>query len=140
MALEEKTACERVKQRGFTLIELMITVAIVAILAAVAYPTYQDAMIKNRRAAAKALLSDVAQRQQQYLMDSRAYAADPDALTTLKVAQTPDVTRFYAITVVAASTPLAFTATATPISPGPQAKDGPLSITQNGAKLPADKW
>jgi len=130
---------ERVKQRGFTLIELMITVAVVGILSAIAYPAYQDAMIKNRRAAAQALLSDVAQRQQQYLMDNRAYAADPNALTTLKVSQSPDVTRYYNIT-VSASTPPAFTATATPISTGPQFKDGALSITNNGTKSPAGKW
>ena len=61
------------KQNGFTLIELMITVAVVGILAAIAYPSFQGAMMKNRRAAAQAYLSDVAQKQQQYLMDARAY-------------------------------------------------------------------
>jgi type IV pilus assembly protein PilE len=127
-----------VKQRGFTLIELMITVAVVAILAVIAFPTYQNAMVKNRRAAAKAHLSDVAQRQQQYLMDNRSYAANA---TDLKVNEPADVTRFYTLTITAAaSTPPSFTATAAPISSGPQAADGTLSITHSGTKLPADKW
>jgi type IV pilus assembly protein PilE len=129
---------KRVKQRGFTLIELIITVALVGILSAIAYPSYQSAMVKNRRAAAQAYLSDVAQRQQQYLMDSRAYTDD---YTLLKVAQPPDVTRYYTLTITAAaSTPPTFTATAAPISTGPQASDGTLSITSNGTKLPAGKW
>ena len=125
-------------QRGFTLIELMITVAIVGILGAIAYPSYQNAMIKNRRASAQSLLSDVAQRQQQYLMDNRSFAG---STTDLKVVEPPDVTRYYDVTVTAAaSTPPAFTATATPKAGGPQVSDGFLSITQNGEKLPAGKW
>ena len=46
-------------QNGFTLIELMITVGIVAVLAGIAYPTYQDSVIKSRRADAKAALSEL---------------------------------------------------------------------------------
>jgi type IV pilus assembly protein PilE len=126
------------KQNGFTLIELMITVAVVAILAALAYPSFEGAMMKNRRAAAQAYLSDVAQKQQQYLMDARAYTNDS---AVLKVVPPADVTRFYDLTItVAASTPPSFTATATPKAGGAQVKDGPLSITHNGTKLPAGKW
>jgi len=123
-------------QHGFTLIELMISVAVVAILAAVAYPTYQNAMIKNRRAAAQAYLADVAQREQQYLMDNRSYT---DSTAALRAAMPADVSAYYAITITAAaSTPPSFTATVTPS--GSQAADGALSITQNGTKLPAGKW
>ena len=126
------------KQNGFTLIELMITVAVVAILSALAYPSFQGAMMKNRRAAAQAYLSDVAQKQQQYLMDARAYT---DSTTALKVVQPADVTRFYDLTItVALSTTPSFTATATPKVGGVQVKDGPLSITQDGTKLPDGKW
>lgn len=123
---------------GFTLIEVMITVAIIAILAAVAYPSYQNASIKSRRAAAQAALSDVAQRQQQFLLDNRAFAA---TTADLKVTVPDDVARYYDISItVPAVTPPTFTATATPKAGGPQVKDGALSIDNAGAKTPAGKW
>ena len=129
---------QRVQQRGFTLIELMITVAVVALLSAIAYPSYKGAMVKNRRATAQAHLSDIAQRQQQYLMDNRAYT---DTVGNLNLTSPADVTRFYTVTISAAATsPPSFTATAAPISSGPQVSDGTLSITHNGTKLPAGKW
>lgn len=127
---------ERGTQRGFTLIELMITVAIVAILASIAYPTYRDAMVKNRRASAKSLLADVAQRQQLFLMDNRAYAG---SVADLKVPVPTDVSPYYDLTITAAATtPPSFTATAT--AKGAQLSDGPLTITHDGTKLPANKW
>jgi len=50
------------RQNGFTLIEVMIAVAIVAILASVAYPAYQDQLEKGRRADGKALLTNMSQQ------------------------------------------------------------------------------
>lgn len=116
--------------KGFTLIELMITVAVVAILASIAYPSYQNAMAKNRRATAQAYLADVAQREQQYLLDNRAYT---DSTANLRLPVPPDVSRYYTIEITAAaSTPPAFTATATPV--GTQVSDGTLRITATGQK------
>ncbi|MDP1716460.1 MAG: prepilin-type N-terminal cleavage/methylation domain-containing protein, partial [Burkholderiales bacterium] len=87
------------RHAGFTLIELMITVAILGILAAVAYPSYQDHLRKGRRAAAQNFLMEVGNRQQQYLLDARNYAAGSAALTTLNLSVPTDVSRFYTITV-----------------------------------------
>lgn len=125
-------------KKGFTLIELMITVAVIGILAAVAYPSYQSYLIKGRRASAQSHLMDIAQRQQQYLLDARSYAPD---LTTLNLTTPTDVSTYYTITITKpAATPPTFTATATPKEGTPQATDVTLSIDNTGQKTPAGKW
>lgn len=64
------------KARGFTLIELMITVAIVAILAAIAYPSYQNSIKKSRRTEVKAAIQNVAAEQERFYYKSNAYTRD----------------------------------------------------------------
>lgn len=59
--------------RGFTLIELMITVAIVGILAAIAYPAYQDSILKGRRAEGRTALLNLLQQQERYYTQTGSY-------------------------------------------------------------------
>lgn len=59
--------------RGFTLIELMIVVAIVGILAAIAYPAYTDSVRKGRRAEARAALMNLLQQQERYMTQNSSY-------------------------------------------------------------------
>jgi type IV pilus assembly protein PilE len=131
------------RQSGFTLIELMVTVAIVAVLAAVAYPSYQSHLRKGRRAQAQAYLMDIAQREQQYLTDNRAYAVDAGgvtAATTLSAPAVPtDIASYYTVTTAArAGVTPSFIVTAT--AQGAQVKDGNLTIDETGAKTPAGSW
>jgi type IV pilus assembly protein PilE len=61
--------------RGFTLVELMVVVAIVGILAAVAYPSYTDQVLKGRRAEGRTALADLLMQQERYLTQSNVYLA-----------------------------------------------------------------
>lgn len=58
---------------GFTLIEVMIAVAIVGILASIAYSAYQDSVTRSRRAEGKAVIMDLANRMERYFIDNNSY-------------------------------------------------------------------
>jgi type IV pilus assembly protein PilE len=126
--------------RGFTLIELMIAVAVVAILTMIAIPTYSNQMIKGRRSAAEAVLLDLAQRQQQYLLDARAYAPDvPTLLGTTTLAA--NVSAYYTVNFAPpVAGPPNFKAQAIPLAGTAQAGDVTLTIDNNGVKTPAGTW
>ena len=121
------------KARGFTLIEIVITVAIVGILVAIAVPSYQNHLRKGRRAEAQAFITQVAQKEQQYLLDARQYAVGSTALTDLSLTAPTTVSDHYKITVEAGATTPSFIITATAGS-SVQSPDGDLTLTHTGAK------
>jgi type IV pilus assembly protein PilE len=63
-------------QRGFTLIELMIVVAVITVLAMIAYPSYMDSVRKSRRADAITALNTIAQQQERWRANNTTYTTD----------------------------------------------------------------
>ena len=68
------------RQRGFTLVEVMIVVVIMGILTSVAFPAYKAYVDRAKRTEGKALLSEIAARQERYYFDNNTYANDATLL------------------------------------------------------------
>jgi type IV pilus assembly protein PilE len=119
------------KQSGFTLIELMIATAIVAIIAAIAYPSYTKYVMKSHRTNAKAEILNIANRQQQYLLANRAYAT---SLSALNYATPSEVAARYDTSVAASAAGETPSYTITFTAKNQQASDGGLTYTSSGTK------
>ena len=99
------------QSRGFTLVELLVVVAVIGILAAIAVPQYSDHVMRSKIAEATATLSEHRVRMEQYFQDNRTYVGACAAGT---VAPTPTGRYFtYACSNLAATT---YTVTATGVA------------------------
>jgi type IV pilus assembly protein PilE len=130
-------------QKGFTLIELMITVAIIGILAAGALPSYSAYVIRASRSAAQTELLALAALQEKIYLNTSSYAysvtnayngtSGATAGLGKTGGRTADQKYTIALDITAASQ--TYTLTATPIAGTSQANDGNLSINQAGTRL-----
>lgn len=102
------------RERGFTLMELMITVAIVAILAAIALPSFTNQLQRSRRADGKQALVAVAQNMEKYFTENSRYttAAGGTTCPGTAVVVTPSPESYYAISAACTDNTYDLTATA----------------------------
>lgn len=128
------------RQQGFSLIELMITVTVIVILAAIAYPSYQEYIRKGKRADAAASLSSAAQWMERNFSDSARYDRLPSgaaiALPT-NMATVPEgsaaTNKYYDVTISAVGQ-TTYTLQAAPINSMSGDACGSFTLTQTGAK------
>jgi type IV pilus assembly protein PilE len=136
--MKTQTTLETNCHGGFTLIELMVTVAVIAILAGIAYPSYTNQVRKSRRTEAKTALLDIAGREERLYTTNHTYSSTP---SDLGYSVTPDSTPmtvgsgYYRITIsnISAGPPATYTLVATPV--GAQASDtecASFTVTQTG--------
>ena len=126
------------QESGFSLIELMAVVAIIGILAAIAFPAYGSYLVRGNRSAAQGYLLALAEAQAQYFADAHSYAGTPAALNLSVPSQ---VAANYSVTIEATDgPPPSFTITATPVPGSRQAADQSLTISSSGARTPASLW
>lgn len=132
--------------RGFTLIEIMMVIAIIGILAAIALPGYEQYVTRSKRGLAKSAIVQVMDRQAQFFVDNKRFATD---LTDLgygedgfginrsgKEVASTSADRVYIVQLASGASTMAFTMEAVPqLSQATKdAKCGTLQITHTGVK------
>lgn len=120
--------------QGFTLIELMVVVIIVAILTSIAIPSYRDHVVKSNRAAAESFMLQLANKEEQYLLDARNYTG---TLGTggLNLSTPADIQGKYTVTIGNISN-TTYTITAVPTAAQKDPLCGTLTLNQAGLKTP----
>lgn len=121
---------KRNQARGFTLIEILIVVAILGVLTSIALPAYQNSVLRSGRAEAKGELMIVASDQERFFSSNNTYSTDATPLITTDATTRTTENGLYTITVAAGGTgniATSFVATATAV--GDQTADACTTLT-----------
>lgn len=134
-----RPAFSRHAQAGVTLIELMVVMVIVAILAGIAYPSYQKSIAKTRRKAAEACLSSYAGFMERYYTTNLSYVdsgGNAPTLPTLDCATTSNTGAHYTYSFSGAVAPSTFTLRAVPKTrqSSQDSQCGTLTLSNTGAQ------
>ncbi len=123
---------------AFSLIDILITVGIVSILAAIAYPNYQQSIVLANKAAAKAYLLEISSLQNEYMVENLAYSSSMD---NLAITPNPPVLKHYEIMLTDVNnkaSPPTYTLRAIPKKGSPQLAIGILWLNYLGRT--SDNW
>jgi len=127
------------KNRGFTLIELMIVVVIIAVLAMIAYPSYQEQVRKTRRNQAKADLMEITQALERKFTVDRDYSAPAFVFPmTISPRDAAAGRQYYNLSFVAAPTAGAYNIQAVPVNTQANDRCGTLTINSLAQKRHSD--
>ncbi|MGH8540893.1 MAG: type IV pilin protein [Stenotrophobium sp.] len=124
------------RSRGFSLIELVIAVAIAGILAAIAIPSYQESVARTRRAQAQTAVLGLAHALERWFTNNNSYAdtADENGAPKLFPAEVPaSGIAFYKLSLTVAGDGSDYSISASPLDGGPQAQDKCGSFTYNAS-------
>ena len=132
---------KRLKIRGFTLIELMIAVAIVAILAAIAWPQYTEFVRKSRRADGQAQLLQVSGVVERWFTENNAYPVQANIPAVMLNSPQQGTAAYTIVLANVAGPPVGYVLTATPVNDqandtGCGAAGTVLTLSNTGATTP----
>ena len=131
------------RDKGFSLVELLIVIAIVSILAAIGYPAYNDSVQKTRRANAQAELVELAGFMERWYTQNFTYQTAGGADPALPFTESPKDSnvKYYDLTIATGTAPDSFTLTATPKNAQASDTCGTMTFTNTGAFTPvANCW
>lgn len=132
----------KTKQSGFTLIELMIVVAVIAILAGVAYPSYLEQVRKTKKSDAMAIINKVMQAQERFFINNLTYTADLTDLGFSTADNVPSEKGYYLVSAAACGGGLAACVNITTDAQGGQDTGTPAedNLGQNNLGTKTGKW